>query len=388
MSIFIGILTATRAEYSLLKPVISLLKDSEKFEVKVIVTGAHLSPKFGETYREIEQDGFKIDKKIDILADDDSSAAISRSMGLALIKFGEYFAEAALDYLLVLGDRYETLAVCAAAMNARIPILHLYGGETTEGAIDEAIRHSITKMSYLHFTSTEEYRRRVIQLGESPDRVFNVGALGIENALTMPKCSKKELAASVGLSLEVPFGVVTFHPVTLENDVVAQCRELLGAIAHFGEYQFIITGANADCGGAEINRLLAEFANRHENVYFTYSLGGKRYLSALQYADFVLGNSSSGLVEAPSFGIPTVNVGDRQKGRLKADSVIDCGTQTDEIVKAVQKAMLPQFRKSIQGVKNPYGDGGTSVKIRKVLEEKLSAETIDLKKVFYNIQWK
>lgn len=387
MKISIGVLTATRAEYSLLKPIITLINKSQRFEAKILVTGAHLSPEYGETYKEIEQDGFIIDKKIDILSKDDGSAAISKSMGLALIGFGEYFAEAKLDYLMVLGDRYETLAVCCAAMNARIPILHLYGGETTEGAIDEAIRHSITKMSYLHFTSTEEYRRRVIQLGEAPERVFNVGAIGIENAMTVPKYEKKELAEFVGLSLDVPYGVVTFHPVTLEGDVAGQCRELLGAIEHFKDYQFIITGANADNGGQEINRILSEFADLHDNVYFTYSLGGKKYLSALQYAAFVLGNSSSGLAEAPAFHIPTINIGDRQKGRLRAGSVIDCPTKKEEIVAAVEHAVSAGFQATLKDMVNPYGDGNTSVKILKILEEKLSGGKVDLKKRFYNIQW-
>lgn len=387
MKISIGVLTATRAEYGLLKPIITLIHKSERFEAKILVTGAHLSPKYGETYKEIEQDGFVIDKKIDILSESDGSAAVSKSMGLAMIQFGEYFAEAGLDYLMVLGDRYETLAVCCAAMNARIPILHLYGGETTEGAIDEAIRHSITKMSYLHFTSTKEYRRRVIQLGEAPERVFNVGAIGIENALMMPKYSKEELAEQVGLSLEVPYGVVTFHPVTLENNAAGQCRELLEAMEHFEAYQFIITGANADNGGQEINRILSEFADLHDNMYFTHSLGGKKYLSALQYASFVLGNSSSGLMEAPSFKIPTINIGDRQKGRLKADSVIDCIPKKEKIIAAVEHAMSPEVQAKLESVVNPYGDGITSAKILKILEEKLSGGGVDLKKRFYNIRW-
>lgn len=387
MRISIGILTATRAEYGLLKPIIKRLKQIDGFVIKVIVTGAHLSSEHGLTYQEIEKDGIIIDKKIDILLSRDNSASISKSMGLAMIGFGEYFEEESFDYLLVLGDRYETLAVCCAAMNARIPILHLYGGEVTEGAVDEAIRHSITKMSYLHFTSTEVYRRRVIQLGEAPERVFNVGAIGVENALAEPKLSKAELAEDVGLSLKKPYGLVTFHPVTLEDNTMEQCMELLKAIEYFQSYQFIITGANADCGGKEINKMLSKFADLHENLYFTYSLGMKKYLSALNYASFVIGNSSSGLAEAPSFRIPTINIGSRQKGRLKAKSVIDCEPVEKEIVETVKFVMSPPFQESLKSVVNPYGDGNTSGKIASILQEKLSANSIDLKKTFYDIQY-
>lgn len=386
MKITIGVLTATRAEYGLLKPIIQALKKEEAFEVKILVTGAHLSVAHGMTYHEIEEDGLVIDKKIDILLAGSNPASISKTMGLAMIGFGEYFEQEKLDYLLVLGDRYETLAVCCAAMNARIPILHLYGGETTEGAIDEAIRHAITKMSYLHFTSTEEYRNRVIQLGEHPDRAFYVGAIGIENALREPKLKKEELAAITGLTLEKPYGVVTFHPVTLENSAMEQCEQLLEAIEKMPDYEFIITGANADSGGNEVNVRLTEFANKHNNVYFTYSLGMKRYLSALKYASFVLGNSSSGLVEVPSFQVPTVNIGDRQKGRLRAESVIDCKPLSDEIVNAVEKSMSPEFRKKLPYVENPYGDGDTSSKIVSIIKDKLLQGSVDLKKIFYDLR--
>lgn len=385
MSISIGVLTATRAEYGLLKPVIKQLQEEDAFDVKILVTGAHLSPYQGLTYQEIEKDGFKIDKKIDILLSGDDSACISKSMGLAMIGFGQYFEDAHLDYLMVLGDRYEALAVCCAAMNARIPIIHLHGGETTEGAIDEAIRHSITKMSYYHFTSTEEYRKRVIQLGEQPERVFNVGAVGVENVLHETKLKKEELAAQIGLSLDVPYGVVTFHPVTLEDSVEDQCNELLEAIKQFPDYQFIITGANADSGGAVVNKIFSDFAGAYENIYFTYSLGLTRYLSALCYASFALGNSSSGLLEVPSFGIPTINIGDRQKGRIQADSVINCIPKKENIVCAVSQAMSPEFREKAKKTVNPYGDGMTSVKIKCILKEELLKKPIHLKKQFYDI---
>lgn len=382
----IAVLTAARSEYGLLKPVIERLSESEVFDVRVLVTGAHLSVNYGSTVQEIENDGFQIDKKVDILLQGNSGACISKSMGLAMIGFGEYFEESRLDYLLVLGDRYETLAVCSAAMNASIPIIHLHGGEVTEGAIDEAIRHSITKMSLYHFTSTEDYRRRVIQLGEAPDRVFNVGAVGVENVINEPKFSREELSKMLNFELDKPYGVVTFHPVTLEGNCERQCRILLEAINKFKEYQFIITGANADCGGGEINRILQEYANANDNVYFTYALGMKKYLSALNNAAFVLGNSSSGIIEAPSFGIPTINIGNRQKGRIQAGSIINCENEVKDIVEAIQKAMSPQFRETIKSIKNPYGNGDTSEKIVSILEELCKKEKIDLRKKFYDLR--
>ncbi len=383
----IVVLTATRAEYGLLKNIIIALKEMSELDTEVVVTGAHLSIGCGNTYQEIENDGIKITKKIEILLNSDTPVAVSKSMGLAMMSFAEYFEESRPDALLVLGDRYETLAVCCSAMNARIPIFHLYGGETTEGAIDEAIRHSITKMSYLHFTSTEEYRKRVIQLGENPNRVYTVGAIGIENALHEEKLSKEQLSESIGLDLSVPFGVVTFHPVTLESSMEEQCLEVLNAINKLDEYQFIITGANADCGGNTINKMLQEFADRHKNVCFVMSLGLKRYLSALNCASFVLGNSSSGLIEAPSFGIPTINVGNRQKGRLKADSVIDCDTKAEDIVNAVRVAMTEEFRTKAQNTVNPYGDGHTSKKVVEIIKKNLFKGDIHLLKKFYNIDF-
>lgn len=383
----LSVLTATRAEYGLLKNLILALDSTDEFTVEVVVTGAHLSAGQGYTYREIEKDGIRIMKKIEILLDSDTPSAISKSMGLAMIGFAEYFEESRPDALIVLGDRYETLSVCCAAMNARIPIIHLYGGETTEGAVDEAIRHSITKMSYLHFTGTEEYRRRVIQLGENPDRVFCVGAIGVENAIKEEKLTKAELAEAVGLDLSVPFGVVTFHPVTLEGNAEWQCGEVLAAIAQFPQYQFIITGANADCGGVQINRMLSEFAADHGNVTYHVSLGMKKYLSALSYASFMLGNSSSGLAEGPAFHIPTVNVGNRQKGRIRAASVIDCPTERQEIVGAVQKVMTEEFRKQLKHMVNPYGDGNTIEKIVEILRERLLGSDIDIRKTFYDISF-
>ncbi|MCH5191126.1 MAG: UDP-N-acetylglucosamine 2-epimerase (hydrolyzing) [Oscillospiraceae bacterium] len=383
----IAVLTATRAEYGLLKPIIDALNKTDDFSVKVVVTGAHLSPEFGLTYKDIESDGIRIHKKIEILLSTDTPSAISKSMGLAMMGFADYFAESTPDALMVLGDRYETLAVCCAAANARIPIIHLYGGETTEGAVDEAVRHAITKMSYLHFTSTKEYRKRVIQLGESPERVFAVGGTGAENALKTPLMSKEELEKSLAFSLDRDYAVVTFHPVTLEEDTSKkQFGELLKAFGKHGEMKYIITKAGADSDGRIINKMVDEFANTNDNVCAVNSLGLRRYLSALKYCKTVIGNSSSGLLEAPSFKIPTVNIGDRQRGRIRAESVIDCEPVCDDICRAIDKANSTEFVELAHRTKNPYGDGNTSEKIVRILKEKMTDFTSDrLKKKFYDI---
>lgn len=386
----IAILTATRAEYGLLKPIIDALNKTDDFDVSVVVTGAHLSPEFGLTYKDIENDGIKISKKIEILLSADTPSAISKSMGLAMIGFADYFAESRPDALMVLGDRYETLAVCCAAMNARIPIIHLYGGETTEGAVDEAVRHAITKMSYLHFTSTEEYRKRVIQLGEAPERVFAVGGTGTENALKTQLLSKNELEKSLDFHLDRDYAVVTFHPVTLEkNTAKIQFGELLKALSKHSEMKYIITKTGADANGRIINKMIDEFANTNGNVCAVSSLGLRRYLSALKYCKMVIGNSSSGLLEAPSFKIPTVNIGDRQRGRIRAESVIDCAPVCEEICQAIDTANSADFIELARRVKNPYGDGDTSEKIVRILKDKIMNFTPDkLKKKFYDIDFK
>ncbi|NCC01717.1 MAG: UDP-N-acetylglucosamine 2-epimerase (hydrolyzing) [Clostridia bacterium] len=381
----ICILTATRAEYGLLKPIIKKIMKVEDFDVQVVATGAHLSPEFGLTYREIENDGIKIDKKIEILLSGDTPAAISKSMGLAMISFADYFEKLKPDILVVLGDRYETLAVCCSAMNQRIPIAHLYGGETTEGAVDEAIRHAITKLSYLHFTSTEEYRRRVIQLGEHPNRVFCVGAMGIENILNERLLSKIELEETMNLSLDKPYAMVTFHPVTLEDsDTEKQMQELLFACRQHHEMNFIFTKANADAGGRTINQMIDKFVGENDNAVAFTALGMKRYLSALKFSSMVIGNSSSGLIEAPSFGIPTINIGDRQKGRLQANSVINCLPEGEDIDKAIVLALSDNFSNKARKTINPYGDGNTSEKIVATIKDFLLNNKINLKKKFYD----
>ncbi|WP_117168494.1 UDP-N-acetylglucosamine 2-epimerase [Paraliobacillus sediminis] len=379
------VLTATRAEYGLLKPLLQVLKEDSFFELSIVVTGAHLSPEFGLTYQDIENDGFIIDKKIEILVSADTPSSISKSMGLAMISFAEYFSNSIPDLLIVLGDRYETLAVCTTAMNERIPIVHLYGGEVTEGAIDESIRHAITKLSYLHFTSTDEYRKRVIQLGEHPDRVYTVGGLGVENILKQKFISLEELSTSIDFDLDTPYCMVTFHPVTLENEQAEnQFQALLDVCEMYPNMKFIFTKANADANGRVINQMIDRYVKGHSHAVAFASLGLTRYLSGMNYASCVIGNSSSGLLEAPSFGIPTINIGDRQKGRIQSTSVINCLPIKYEIKKSMELALSDAFKDIAKLTINPYGDGNTSNKVIEVIKEFIQNDHIDLKKQFYD----
>ncbi len=382
----IAVMTATRAEYGLLSPVIKKMLGDNELEISVVATGTHLSPSFGMTYKEIEADGVSIDQKIEILLDSDTSTAMSKSMALALMSFSEYFERSKPDALLVLGDRYEALAVCCAAMNARIPIIHLYGGETTEGAIDEAIRHAITKMSYLHFTSTEVYRRRVIQLGEHPSRVFCVGSLGVENALKSELFSQEEIFKELGIPQGVKYALVTYHPVTLENVSIRESiKVFLDAITSRDNLFYIITKANSDAGGRIINQMFEAYAVEHKNVRVFDSLGLKRYLSAVKYSMMVIGNSSSGIVEVPSFGIPTINIGDRQRGRIKAESVIDCRETREDIILAMRKAETEDYRKICQEIKNPYEGKNPASEIVQLIKSELLQKPVNLKKKFYDL---
>lgn len=382
----IAVLTATRAEYGILRPLIERIYADRDLELSLLVTGAHLSAEFGNTYQEILDDGFPIAVKIPILETGDSAAAVSKTMANALGAFGAYFEENRADMLVVLGDRYETIAVCLAAMNARIPIAHLHGGEITEGAVDDGIRHAITKLSYLHFPSTQAYAERIIQLGESPDRVFPVGAMGVENIKKVPLLSREELEASIGFSLEDAYAVVTFHPVTLEDgSAESQFRALSDALDDF-DMRYIITKANADAGGRIINRMIDQYAQIHDNVYAAASLGMRRYLSAVKYSTMVIGNSSSGIIEAPSFQVPTVNIGDRQRGRTAAASVIHCKADREEIRKAMEEAAVMKRRLEKEPVQNPYEMEGTSEKIIAVCKDFLLHDRIDLKKPFYDVR--
>ena len=343
----------------------------------------HLSPEFGMTIQEIRADGFEPDETIEILLSSDTPTAICKSMGLAMIGYGEALQRLKPDMVVVLGDRFETFCMAAAAQVCRVPLAHIHGGETTEGAIDEAFRHSITKMSHLHFASCEAYRQRIIQLGEAPDRVFNVGALGVENIRRMPLMERSELAESIGFNLEKPYFLVTFHPVTLEKSTSEeQFQSLLDALDAFPEYNVIFTKANADTDGRVINRLIDEYAEkRPERCLAVSSLGVHRYLSAMKYATAVLGNSSSGIMEAPSFKIPTVNIGDRQKGRVKAGSVMDCEPSVRAIESCIRRAVSPRFRGGMKSVKNPYEQAGTAATIVKTIALFRHAEL--MKKSFY-----
>lgn len=379
------VVTGTRAEYGLLYWLMKEIETDDSLELQIIVTGMHLSPEFGLTYKEIEKD-FKIDKKIEMLLSSDTSIGISKSMGLAQISFAEAYEELNPDIVVVLGDRYEIFSAVSSAMIARIPIAHLHGGETTEGAFDEAIRHSITKMSHLHFTATQKYKNRVIQLGEHPSRVFNVGGLGIENIKRLKLFSKEEFEESIYFKLNQKNILVTFHPVTLENSTAKeQFQDLLDALDEREDTNIIFTKANSDTDGRIINQMVDEYVakNSHKSIGFT-SLGQLRYLSALQYVDAMVGNSSSGIAEAPSFKIGTINIGDRQKGRIKADSVIDCLSNKKSITEAFEKLYSKEFQDSLLHVKNTYGDGCASVKIIEEIK-KTDLKNI-LKKSFYDIK--
>lgn len=382
----ICVITGTRAEYGLLYWLMKEIEADVDLQLQLIVTGMHLSPEFGLTYKEIEKD-FKIDKKIEILLSSDTSIGISKSMGLAQISFAEAFDELKPEIVVVLGDRFEIFAAASAAMIARLPIAHLHGGETTEGAFDEAMRHSVTKMSHLHFTATEEYRKRVIQLGEEPDRVFNVGGMGVENIKRLKLLTKTEFEESIRFKLAKKNLLVTFHPVTLEASTSEkQFSELLRALDNLTETHIIFTKANSDTDGRIINQMIDDYVNQnsYKSTAFT-SLGQLRYLSALQFVDAVVGNSSSGLAEAPSFKIGTINIGDRQKGRIKAESVIDCEPNYESILQAFKKLYSTEFQYELSKVVNPYGDGQASKKIVEVLKS-FQLKNL-LKKKFYDINF-
>ena len=385
----ICIVTATRAEYGLLKNIIGKFVQYDDLDICIVATGMHLEKRFGETWREIEADGYTINEKLPIIEHTDTPRDISNTMAKGLISFATYFERVQPDMLIVLGDRYEMVSVCIAAMNQRIPIAHLYGGETTEGAYDEAFRHAITKMSYLHFTALEEYRRRIIQLGEAPERVFNVGSMGVENIITQPLLTKEELSEELNIDLNKSYAVVTFHPVTLENSTtVFQIDELLAVIDQMPFLQFIITKANADTEGELINEMFAQYVLKHQKrVFLVDSLGTIKYLSALKYADFVIGNSSSGIMEAPVFRIPTINIGDRQRGRIRPDSVIDCQPMRIDILRAIQFAKTKKFKDCLASFQNPYYSECTSQRITQIVYDFVMKQTIDLKKKFYDIDF-
>ena len=454
----IAVVTATRAEYGLLAPVVRELRkyedadsnsnfdfiNSTTLKVDLIVTGTHLSEAYGMTIDEIQE---RIDKKIVISVKSENSLDISKNQAETLVKFTELFQTEQYNAVLLLGDRYETLAIAIAAGNTRTPIFHLCGGDTTEGAMDEWIRHSITKMAYLHFVTNEESRKRVIQLGEAPKRVFNYGSTSIDNILANDDMDWREALDSLGLGkirhkkerthskvecktedgyskngheyementyfcecghaknsiekncdelaedqedmCEHRYALCTYHPVTMENGTVdEQIEQFLEAIKAFPEIEFIVTKSNADQGGARINELLDMAETKIQNLHVFTSLGTKRYLALMRHAEFVLGNSSSGIVETPAFHIPTVNIGDRQKGRLQSESTVNCGTDAADIIAAIKVALSEEHRALCKTVVSPYGDGHAAVRIAKKTVETVMNGEIDLKKKFYDLSF-
>lgn len=382
----ICVVTATRAEFGLLLNVMKRIKEDPELKLCLVVTGTHLMASHGSTVREIEASGVPIAEKIPILKEDDSPEEICQVMGRACARFGEMYARQKPDLLVVLGDRYELIPVCSCALQFRIPIAHISGGEVTAGALDELYRHAITKMSHLHFPGCEAYRKRIIQMGEEPGRVFSYGDVGVENIRTMDIMGKKELEESIGFSLDRPYACVTFHPPTMEGEgAVSQIRELLEALEAFPDMKFILTRANADAGGRKINEIMDSYAGKHENWKCFPSLGIRRYLSALKYCEMVIGNSSSGIVEAPCFHIPTVNIGNRQKGRLQAESIINCPPVRKEIISAIKRVKSREFQEIAQKAANPYGSGDTSFHI--VEEIKKYLKSPDVQKIFYDVEW-
>lgn len=381
----ICIVTGTRAEYGLLSFLMKSIKQEQGLKLQIIATGMHLSPEYGLTYKEIQEDGFIIDKMLEMLVSGDKPTAITKSTGLGLIGFASSFKELDPDLVILLGDRFEVFAAAISATFARIPIAHIHGGETTEGAFDEAIRHSITKMSWFHFVSTKQYGKRVVQMGENPERVFNVGALGVEAIKNIKLLSKNDLMEKTGMRFKNKNLIITYHPVTLENETSQDnIQALLDVLHDLKDIYFVFTMPNADSDNRVIARKINQFVeSHHERSIVFKSMGQLNYLSTLQFVDGVIGNSSSGIIEAPSFNIGTVNIGDRQKGRLSSNSVIDCQPNVKSIHSAIEILYSKDFQKAIPNHDNIYGDGNTSKKIIDVLKNKKIPK--ELKKKFYDL---
>ncbi len=380
----ICVVTGTRAEYGLLRWVMQEIKDDPDLVLQIIATGMHLSPEFGLTYHEIEGDNFDIDYKVEMLLSSDTSVGVCKSMGLGLISFADAFSQLQPDLIVVLGDRFEIFTAVSAALIARIPVAHIHGGEATEGLVDEAIRHSITKMAHLHFVATDDYRQRVIQLGEHPERVFLVGGLGVDGIKRSVLLGKFELENSLKFKFNTRNLLITFHPVTLEESTQRiQVEELLSVLSGLEDTGMIFTLPNADSGGRELIQIIQNFVAQHPNARAYTSLGYLRYLSLLAHVDGVIGNSSSGLIEAPSFKKGTINIGDRQRGRIQAASIINCEPTRESIRCALDKLYSSQFQDSLQYVENPYGEGNASQKI----VSNIKTYPLDgiLKKRFFNL---
>nr|WP_314993505.1 UDP-N-acetylglucosamine 2-epimerase [uncultured Capnocytophaga sp.] len=382
----ICVITGTRAEFGLLRPLIELINKDKNLQLQLIATGMHLSPEFGYTLDEIIAAGFVVDKKVECSLSSDTSVGVSKTIALAISGFADALESLQPDLVVVLGDRTEILGAVIAAGMANIPIAHLHGGETTEGAYDEAIRHSITKFSHLHFTSTEAYRKRVIQLGEHPDTVFNVGAIGLDAIKKLKLLNREEFENSIGFKLKKRNILITYHPVTLEKEAPIETFEnILTALNELTDTTLIFTHANSDKNGRIINKLITEYVDAHKDKAVAFkSLGQLRYLSALQFVDFVIGNSSSGILEVPAFHIPTINIGDRQRGRICNESVINSNNSLEDIKKSITFALDKTFRKKIQQQELLYGNGTTAEKIIQIIKEH---NHISIKKSFYNIDF-
>ncbi len=382
----IAVVTSTRADYGLFKPLLTRIVNSKILNLRLLVTGTHLKKEFGSTIQEIKNDGFSIAAEVDILKEyKDDEVSIGNIIASTIFEFTKVLSQEKPDMLVILGDRFEILAVAFAAYNLRIPIIHLYGGETTEGAQDDAYRHAITKLSHLHFTSTEEYRKKVIQMGESPQHVLNVGSLGVENIKNMTLLSREELCKDLKLNPEDRFVLLTYHPETLEPEKVeAQFNEILKVITNRSDLHFIITKANADANGSKINRLLDEFAVKQPNCHLYANLGTLRYLSMMKESILVIGNSSSGIIEAPSLHIPTINIGDRQKGRVQATSIFNCPCESAAILSMVN-LVLDIDQTSFINTINPYENGTASEKILNSIIKEFVDNPFDFKKSFYII---
>lgn len=379
----VAVFTGTRAEYGLLFWLLKDIQSDPDLTLQLLVSGMHLSPEFGETYKQIEKDGFSIDEKIEILLSSDSAVGTAKSMGLGVLGFADALSRLAPDVLVILGDRFEALAAAQTAMILRIPIVHLHGGEITEGAYDDAIRHAITKLSYLHGTSTEEYRQRVIQLGESPERVKNIGAIGLDHLKRASFMDTQELSESLNFSIDKPYFLVTYHPVTLGEEAPEESfQALLDALDTFPDHQVILTYPNADDGGRRIIPMLEEYARSNpERVLAIPSLGQVRYLSAVKHAAAVIGNSSSGIIEVPAFDVPTVNIGSRQKGRLAAKSVLNATATKESISNAVSLAVSRKYKAENENIANPYGQGDSS----KQVIEMIKGLQFERSKAFYDL---
>lgn len=381
----IAVITTTRAEFGLLLPIIKELRkyENESLKIDLIVSGTHLSDIYGRTIDEIESSNIRIDETVTIPISSEKDLDISSNQADVLIKFSKLFSTKKFSAIVILGDRYEMLAIAIAAGNTHTPIFHLCGGDTTEGAIDEWIRHSITKMSYLHFPTNEKSYKRIIQLGEDPSRVFNYGSTSIDNIKSMQCVDKVQVLRSLDMA-DCKYAICTYHPETMNFCQMQNAiDELLSAIKDFSDLEFIITKSNADQGGAKINKILEDAKKDIHNIHIFSSLGVMRYLSLMRHAEFVLGNSSSGIIEAPVLGVPTVNIGDRQRGRLQSTSIINCAADSASIRIAIKKALSPEFKYVCKFVLSPYGDGHAAEHIAKKIASIVLNEKIDLKKKFY-----